>query len=262
MQHDQQFWEENMTVKNQLNENLLFYQMFEQESSTYTYLLADKQSHEAILIDPVLETIDRDLKLISELNLKLLYVFDTHIHADHITSAGQIREKTNAKTCLSKRAEVNCVDIRLEDSQEIKFGQHTIKALETPGHTDNCMTYVVGDLLFTGDTLLIRGNGRTDFQQGSPEILYESIQRLFSLQSDLQGDFTVYPAHDYKGNTKTTLDLEKKFNPRIGNGKSKSEFVKTMNELKLAYPKKIAEALPANMACGQATPQSKMRESK
>lgn len=224
----------------------LFYQMYETESSTYTYLLADQTTKEAIIIDPVLETIDRDLKLIAELDLKLIYVLDTHIHADHITSAGKIREITNVKTCVGKNSASQCADVLLKEGDELRFGQHTVKALETPGHTDGCMTYMVGNKLFTGDALLIRGNGRTDFQQGSPEKLYDSIHKLF----DLKGDFTVYPAHDYKGQTKTTLELEKKFNPRIGGGKSKAEFVKIMSELKLANPKKIMEAVRANMACG------------
>lgn len=230
--------------------NPLFYQMFEQESSTYTYLLADEATKQAILIDPVLETIERDLKLITELGLKLMYVLDTHIHADHITSAGKIREITHVKTCVGKNSASLCADILLKDGDELRFGQHTIKALETPGHTDGCMTYMIGDKLFTGDALLIRGNGRTDFQQGSAEKLYDSIHKLF----DLKGDFTVYPAHDYKGHTKTTIELEKKFNPRIGGGKSKAEFVKIMSELKLANPKKIMEAVPANMACGYLQP--------
>lgn len=227
-------------------ENPLFYQLFEIESSTYTYLLADQDTKEAILIDPVLETIDRDLKLISELGLKLTYVFDTHIHADHITSAGKIRELTNAKTCVSKHSGVQCADILLSEGDALRFGRHTLKVLETPGHTNSCLTYVIGDKLFTGDTLLIRGNGRTDFQQGSAEKLYVSIQKLFKLT----GEFTVYPAHDYRGQTKTTLELEKKFNPRIGHGKTKAEFIKAMSELELAHPKKIMEAVPANMTCG------------
>jgi sulfur dioxygenase len=236
-----------------MNEKPLFYQMFEQESSTYTYLLADQDTKEAVLIDPVLETIERDLKLIEELNLKLLYVLDTHIHADHITGADLIRKRTGVKTCVSKNAGVSCADILLEDGQEIKFGKHTITALATPGHTDSCITYKVGDMLFTGDTLLIRGNGRTDFQQGSSEKLYDSIQRLFNLN----GEYVVYPAHDYKGQTKTTIELEKKYNPRIGSGRSKAEFVKIMSELKLDNPKKIMEAVSANMVCGRTQEESK-----
>lgn len=225
----------------------LFYQMFESESSTYTYLLADEDTKEAILIDPVLEMTERDLKLVTELGLNLIYVLDTHIHADHITGAGKIREITSAKTCVSQNAGAKCADILLKDQQEIQFGQHTIKVLETPGHTDSCLTYVIGDKLFTGDTLLIRGNGRTDFQEGSAEKLYDSIHKIFNLT----GDYTIYPAHDYKGQTKSTVELEKKYNPRIGSGKTKAEFVKTMSELKLENPKRINEAVSANMACGE-----------
>lgn len=224
----------------------IFYQMFEHESSTYTYLLADVDSKEAILIDPVIETIDRDLKLVSELGLKLLYILDTHVHADHITSAGAIRDKVKAKTCVSKYSGVKCADILLEEGSKITFGKHIVQVLETPGHTDSCLTFKIGNKLFTGDALLIRGNGRTDFQQGSADKLYDSIHKIFNLGDEL----TVYPAHDYKGQTKTTVGLEKKYNPRIGQGKSKAEFIEIMRNLKLANPKKIMEAVPANMVCG------------
>lgn len=229
-----------------MKEKPIFYQLFEHESSTYTYLLADTQTKEAILIDPVFEMVDRDVKLITELDLKLKYVLDTHIHADHVTAAGMLREKTGAKTCVSQHSGSPCADILLFEGDELRFGEHTLKVLETPGHTNGCLTYLVDDMLFTGDALLIRGNGRTDFQQGSSEKLYNSLQKIFNLGKD----FTVYPAHDYRGQTKTTVELEKKFNPRIGGGKSKEEFIKIMGELNLANPKKIMEAVPANMACG------------
>lgn len=227
---------------------MIFHQLFERETSTYTYLLADEQSGEAVLIDPVLETVDRDLKLIAELGVRLKYVLDTHIHADHITGAGKIREHTGAKTCVSRNANVNCVDIALEDGQELRFGAQTLRALATPGHTDSCMSFVVGDRVFTGDALLIRGTGRTDFQQGSAERLYDSIhQKLFSLPPQTQ----LYPAHDYRGQTASTIDLERRHNPRVGAGRTKEDFVKIMSELKLDDPKKIHEAVPANLACGK-----------
>ncbi|MBX3018924.1 MAG: MBL fold metallo-hydrolase [Bdellovibrionaceae bacterium] len=228
-------------------DNPLFYQLFESESSTYTYLIADPLTKEAALIDPVIETIERDLKLIEELGVKLKYILDTHIHADHITAAGELRKRTGAKSAVSATAKVDCVDIALTHGQELALGEVKIKALSTPGHTNTCMSFVCGDRVFTGDALLIRGTGRTDFQQGSSEKLYDSVhQQLFSLPEKMQ----VYPGHDYRGQTASTIELEKKFNPRLGLAKSKSDFIQTMAELKLANPKKIHEAVPANMACG------------
>lgn len=229
------------------NPDPIFYQLFEHESSTYTYLIADPVTREAALIDPVLETMERDLKLLEELGVKLKYILDTHIHADHITAAGEIRKKTGAKSAVSANAKVDCVDIPLEHGQELFLGERKITALATPGHTNSCMSFVFEGRVFTGDALLIRGTGRTDFQQGSSDQLYESVTKnLFSLPEDTQ----VYPAHDYRGQTASTVKLEKKFNPRLGMNKTKEEFIKTMAELKLANPKKIHEAVPANMACG------------
>lgn len=231
-----------------MSQNCIFYQLFEQESSTYTYLIADPISKEAALIDSVIETVDRDLKLIEELGVKLKYVLDTHIHADHITGAGEIRKKTGAKSAVSEGAQVSCVDISLKDGQELFLGDKKIKAIKTTGHTDSCMSFLFDNMAFTGDALLVRSCGRTDFQQGSSENLYESVhQKLFTLPEDTK----VYPAHDYKGHTSTTIGLEKKFNARLGAHISKSDFIKLMSELKLANPKKIHEAVPANMACGK-----------
>lgn len=227
---------------------VIFYQLFEAESSTYTYLIADPETKEAALVDTVIETVDRDLQLIRELGLKLKYVIDTHVHADHITGAGEIRKRTGAKTALSENAKVDCVDIPLRDGHELFLGQHKITALATPGHTDSCMSFVFDGRVFTGDALLIRGTGRTDFQQGSAEKLFESVHgKLFSLPDGLQ----VYPGHDYRGHTSSTIGMEKMFNSRLRVGTPKEEFIKTMSELKLAHPKKIHEALPANMACGE-----------
>lgn len=228
--------------------DLIFYQMFETETSTYTYLLADAATKEAILIDPVLETAQRDLALIAELGLKLVYVLDTHIHADHVTGAGFIRDQTGAKTAVGEGAKVTCVDISLKDGQELSFGSHAVKAIATPGHTDSCTSFYADGMVFTGDALLIRGTGRTDFQQGSSEKLYESVtKRLFTLPPET----VVYPAHDYRGHTKSTIALEMKYNPRVGGGRTKDEFIRIMSELKLANPKKIQAAVPANLACGR-----------
>lgn len=230
-----------------MKESSILYQLFERESSTYTYLIADPVSREAAIIDPVIETVDRDLKLIQELGFTLKYVLDTHVHADHITGAGEIRKRTGAKSAVSEDANVDCVDMHLQDGQELFLGDQKITALSTPGHTDSCMSFVFDGKVFTGDALLIRGTGRTDFQQGSSDKLYDSVlQKLFTLPDETR----VYPGHDYRGQTSSTIGLEKKFNPRLGLGKSKSDFVKTMSELKLDHPKKIHEAVPANLACG------------
>jgi sulfur dioxygenase len=229
-----------------MQNSLIFYQLFDSESSTCTYLLADSQSREAVIIDSVLENKDRDLKLISELGLKLIYILDTHIHADHITAASLLRKVTGAKTGISEVAGVGCADLMLKENDSLFFGVHQLSVISTPGHTDGCTTFKVGNKIFTGDTLLVRGTGRTDFQGGSSEKLYESLQKLFKLSDDTE----VFPGHDYTGLRKSSIGLEKKFNPRAGQGKSKEEFVKIMNELKLSEPKKIKEALPANKACG------------
>lgn len=227
---------------------MIFYQLFEAESSTYTYLLADEQSREAVLIDTVLETVDRDLNLLKELDLKLTWVLETHIHADHITGADSLRSRTGAKTAVSKHSNVTCADRLLSDGDEILFGNNKLKSLETPGHTDSCMSFLIDDMIFTGDVLFIRGTGRTDFQQGSNEKMYHSIhQKIFTLPDDTK----IYPGHDYKGMSYSTVSLEKQFNPRVGGNKSFEEFTKIMSELKLAHPKKIHEAVPANLLCGR-----------
>ena len=226
----------------------IFYQLFEHESSTYTYIIADPASKEAAIIDPVLTTVDRDLNLIEELGLKLKFVIDTHIHADHITGAGEIRRRTAAKSVVSVTAQVSCVDIALKEGDILYLGDQPITAFATPGHTDSCMSFLFDDKIFTGDALLIRGCGRTDFQQGSSEKLYHSVHdKLFKLPDEIK----VYPAHDYKGQTSSTIELEKQFNPRLGLKKTKQDFINTMSNLKLADPKKMHEAVPANLACGE-----------
>lgn len=231
-----------------MNGDTVFHQLFETESSTYTYLIADRKTREAVLIDPVLETVDRDLQLITELGLKLKYVLDTHIHADHITGAGEIRKRLGVKTGISEHADVECVDIPLRDGQELLLGNKKIKVIATPGHTDTCMSYLFENMIFTGDALLVRGCGRTDFQQGSSDKLFNSVRNiLFALPEDT----IIYPGHDYKGYTSSSIAEEKKFNLRLNLSIDLGAFKKIMSELNLANPKKIHEAVPANMACGK-----------
>jgi glyoxylase-like metal-dependent hydrolase (beta-lactamase superfamily II)/rhodanese-related sulfurtransferase len=230
-----------------MKKNMIFQQLFEPQSSTYTYLLADSNTKEAVLIDSVLETVDRDLNLIEELGLNLKYVIDTHVHADHVTGAGEIRNRTGAKTAVAKKANVPCVDVNLTDGDEIKFGEFIISVLETPGHTDSSLSFYTEGMVFTGDALLIRGCGRTDFQGGSSDKLYESVTgKLFNLPPET----IVYPAHDYKGFTSSTIEAEMIYNPRLGRGKTKTQFAEIMANLNLAYPKMIDVALPANQTCG------------
>lgn len=226
---------------------MLFRQLFDPESSTYTYLLADEQSRKAAIIDPVKEQSARDLELIRELGLELVYSLETHVHADHVTGSGALRDATGAKVVLSRGAGVGCADVAVEDGGVLSLGRYTIRAITTPGHTVGCVSYLAGGRLFTGDALLIRGTGRTDFQGGSAEQLYDSITtKLFALPDET----LVYPAHDYKGRTVSTIGEEKRLNPRLAE-KTKADFVRIMGELHLPRPKKIEEAVPANLACGQ-----------
>ncbi|XP_071326052.1 persulfide dioxygenase ETHE1, mitochondrial [Trachinotus anak] len=230
-----------------LKEGLLFKQLFESESSTYTYLLADTETKEAVLIDPVLETIERDLKLIRELGVNLKVAVNTHCHADHITSTGLMKKRlVGLKSAISKFSGASA-DILLSEGDKVTFGKHYLTVRETPGHTDGCMTLVMGDqsMAFTGDALLIRGCGRTDFQQGCAKKLFESVhQKIFTLPDQC----LIYPAHDYLGQTVSTVGEERKFNPRLT--KSLEEFVNIMNNLNLPKPKKIDISVPANLVCG------------
>ena len=228
---------------------MLFRQLFDQDSSTYTYLLADEQTREAVIIDPVIEQYDRDRVLIEELDLKLIYTLDTHIHADHVTGSGLLRERFGAKSVVSERAGVVCPDVQVKQGDRIHFGQHELEVRETPGHTSGCLSYLCAreQMVFTGDALLIRGCGRTDFQQGSAAELYQSVYtQLFTLPENV----TVYPAHDYKGRTASSVGEERRLNPRLGQGKSQEDFIAIMNGLNLPYPRKIDSSLPANARCG------------
>jgi glyoxylase-like metal-dependent hydrolase (beta-lactamase superfamily II) len=227
--------------------NLKFKQLYDSVSSTYTYILYDKTSLEAVVIDPVLENFERDLTLIKQLNLKVLYTLETHIHADHITSSFKLREQLNSKIVLRKSANIDCADVLIEDGQTLNFGEFRIKAIATPGHTDTCTTFNCENMLFTGDTLLIRGCGRTDFQQGSSVKLFKSVrEKIFAFPDET----LVYPAHDYKGFTSSSVGEEKLYNSRLALDKTKEEFVEIMENLNLDHPKKIKEAVPANLKCG------------
>ncbi|XP_077312831.1 persulfide dioxygenase ETHE1, mitochondrial [Lithobates pipiens] len=226
---------------------LIFRQLFEPISCTYTYLLADEASKEAVLIDPVRETANRDSKLIKDLGLKMIYAANTHCHADHVTGTGALKKLLpGCKSVISKDSGA-LADLHIQEGDVIKFGNFFLEARSTPGHTDGCLTYVLNDksMAFTGDALLIRGCGRTDFQQGSPNVLYHSVHaKIFSLPDSC----FLYPAHDYTGQTVTTVAEEKRLNPRLT--KNEAEFVKIMNNLNLPRPAQIDVAVPANLKCG------------
>ncbi|XP_030745875.1 persulfide dioxygenase ETHE1, mitochondrial isoform X2 [Sitophilus oryzae] len=226
--------------------NLIFRQFFDHISSTYTYLLGCAKTRECILIDPVLEQVKRDFQVTQDLGLKLKYAVNTHMHADHVTGTGYLRALSGCKTIISKTSRAQA-DIHVEENDSICFGDHELKVLSTPGHTNGCVTYYFPSqgVAFTGDALLIRGCGRTDFQEGDPKILYKSVHsKIFTLPEST----LLFPAHDYKGMMCTSVEEEKKFNPRLT--KSEQEFVEIMNNLNLAYPQQIDRALPANRVCG------------
>lgn len=226
---------------------MLFRQLFDSESSTYTYLIADEATGAAALIDPVREQLERDLRLVRELGLTLCYALDTHVHADHITAAGDLRERTAAQTVSCVTGGADCASVHLGHGGELRIGGLVLKALATPGHTDDSLSFLCEDMVFTGDALLIRGCGRTDFQNGSPGQLYDSVtQVLFALPDRTR----VYPAHDYSGQTMSTIGEERRYNNRLA-GKSRDEFIALMNNLRLAPPKKLHVAVPANRACGK-----------
>jgi len=224
-----------------------FRQLFHQDTSTFTYLLWDLDTREGVIIDPVREQFERDLCLVGELGVHMVYALDTHVHADHVTSLGMLREEMRLQTAVGEPSRVPCADIMLNDGYTLRFGRHTLTALATPGHTDACTSFKVKNMVFTGDALLIRGCGRTDFQQGDPEMLYRSItQKLYTLPDET----LVYPGHDYNGKSVSTIGEEKQYNPRIPATQTESDFAELMNSLNLPRPKHIDEAVPANMGCG------------
>jgi len=224
---------------------MLFRQLFDRESCTYTYLLAD--GGEGILIDPVKELVERDVEVAQQLNVKLKYLLNTHCHADHVTGTGDLKKVLpDAKSVISKASGAKA-DVLVNDGDTIAFGSRHVTVHATPGHTDGCMTFVLDDksMCFTGDAVLVRGCGRTDFQQGDAGKLFDSVhEKVFSLPDET----FVYPAHDYKGRTRSTVGEEKKYNLRLT--KSRDEFIDIMANLGLPYPKMIDVAVPANLVCG------------
>ncbi|XP_063910702.1 persulfide dioxygenase ETHE1, mitochondrial [Zophobas morio] len=227
-------------------QNFIFRQLFDATSSTYTYLLGDADSAECILIDPVVEHAKRDFQLTKDLNLKLVYAVNTHMHADHITGTGYLKKLSGCKSVISRQSGAQA-DVLIEENDFITFGNQRLKVLSTPGHTNGCCSYYSEQqgIAFTGDALLIRGCGRTDFQEGNSETLYRSVHdKIFTLPDNTR----LYPAHDYKGLMVTSVDEEKRLNPRLT--KTMEEFVKIMDNLNLAYPAQIDKALPANKVCG------------
>jgi len=226
---------------------MIFRQLFDHESSTYTYLLADRKGGEALLIDPVLEQTDKYVRLVDELGLRLVMAVDTHIHADHLTALGALRDHTGCATAMGEQTKAECVSVRLRDGELVRVDDLALEVLYTPGHTDDSYSLVLPDRVFTGDTLLIRGTGRTDFQNGDPAAQHDSLfGRLLRLADDTQ----VYPAHDYNGMTVSTIGEEKAHNPRL-QVRSKQEYVDLMNGLVLASPRLMDVAVPANRACGR-----------
>lgn len=225
---------------------MIFRQFIESETSTYTYLVASRKSGEAILIDPVKEMLESYLRILKELDLKLVYALDTHVHADHVTALGALREATGAVSVMGAETRAACVSERIKDGDILRFGGLEIKALYTPGHTDDSYSYLMNDRVFTGDTLLIRGTGRTDFQNGDPSAQYDSI---FGKLLTLPDETLVYPGHDYRGWTVSTIGEERRFNPRL-QVKSREEYIELMNNLRLDHPKYMDVAVPANLECG------------
>jgi len=226
---------------------MIFRQLFDEESCTYTYVVADARGGAAAIFDPVRDNVAAYEALLRELGVSLVASAETHTHADHVTAASTLRDRFGCELYISHHAKATCADHVLRHGDSLRIGALELRVLETPGHTPCSLSFVIGDRVLTGDSLFVGGCGRTDFQQGDASALYDSITRtLFALPDDT----LVYPGHDYSGNTVSTIKQEKAKNPRIA-GKSRAEFMAIMDGLKLAPPRKIAEALPANEHCGR-----------
>jgi sulfur dioxygenase len=229
---------------------LIFRQLIDPQSSTYTYLLADPASRDAVVIDPVFEQTRRDVALIKELGLNLRYALDTHVHADHVTAAWMMQQSLGCDIALSAKSGAEGASRYLAHGDRLHFGKRYLSVRETPGHTAGCVTYVLDDerMAFTGDCLLVRGCGRTDFQGGDARLMYRAIhQQIFTLPEDC----LLYPAHDYRGITATTVGEERRLNPRLGGNLSEDDFAGYMDNLGLPHPKQIDVAVPANLRCGR-----------
>jgi len=225
---------------------MIFRQLFDSVSGTYTYLLASRRGGEALIIDPVIEKVERYIQIVNELDLKLVKAIDTHLHADHITGLGALRDRTHCITVMGERSKVDVVSMRLWEGDKLTIEGVALDVLYTPGHTDDSYSFLMRDRVFTGDTLLIRGTGRTDFQNGDPRAQYDSI---FHKLLRLPDETMIFPAHDYKGETVSTIGEERAFNPRL-QVKSVDQYVELMNNLNLPNPKMMDVAVPANMKVG------------
>ena len=225
---------------------MIFKQLFDTKTSTYTYLISSSKGREALIIDPVLENVEEYIKLLNELDLQLVKVIDTHIHADHVTGASKLKDQTNCITIMGNQTPADAVEIKVKDGEVIKLDHLEIKALHTPGHTSDSFSFLMNDYLFSGDTLLINGTGRTDFQNGSPKDAYNSI---FNKLLKLPEKTLLYPAHDYNGEKVSSLGKEKKFNPRL-QVNSENEYIEIMNNLNLPEPKMMDMNVARNIKLG------------
>ena len=225
---------------------MIFKQVFDQKSSTYTYIIASAEGREALIIDPVLENVEDYIKILNQLNLKLVKVIDTHIHADHVTGAGKLRDKTKCVTIMGEHTPTDAVEVKVKDDEIIQLDKFKIRALYTPGHTSDSFCFLMNNYLFSGDTLLINGTGRTDFQNGSSKDAYNSI---FNRLLKLPDETLLYPAHDYKGETVSTIGKEKSSNPRL-QVKNVDEYIDIMNNLNLKKPEKIDFNVESNLKLG------------